>query len=144
VVGRLGGVVEIDGAPFDVEDSIGRTPGHRRENAAGPAWEARAARVYIRALVVKVWEDAVVVGEPRQANVSEGGICSRELGIAVGRQIDARVRVAIERVSEGERDGGYQIIRVIADVRRPRHDIAPYLRYGVMVLRRATRYCVIP
>ena len=28
VVGLLGGVVEIDGAPFDVEDSIGWTPGH--------------------------------------------------------------------------------------------------------------------
>jgi hypothetical protein len=28
VVGTLAGVVEIDGAPFDVKDSIRRTPGH--------------------------------------------------------------------------------------------------------------------
>ena len=33
---------------------------------------------------------------------------------------------------------------MIADVRCARHDTAPYLRYGVMVWRRATLYCVIP
>ena len=36
------------------------------------------------------------------------------------------------------------IIPVIADVRRAWHDTAAYLRYVVMVLRRATLYCVIP
>ena len=85
---------------------------------------------------VPIWEDGVVVGEPRQANVTEGGIQGRELGIAVGRQIDARVRVAIERVSERERDGGDQIIRVITYVRRACHNAAAYLLYGVLAARR--------
>ena len=38
--------------------------------------------------VVPVRVDRVVVGGPRQALVGEGRIGGRELGIAVGRQID--------------------------------------------------------
>jgi hypothetical protein len=102
VVGRLGGVGKIDGAPFDVEDAIRRTARDRGENAAGAVGETRAAGVHIRALVVPVWEHGVVVSDPRQANVSEGGVRGRELGIAVRRQIDACVSGTIEGVREGK------------------------------------------
>ena len=53
-------------------------------------------------------------------------------------------RLVVERVREGQCDRGYHIIPVIAGVRRAWHDAAAYLRYVVMVLRRATLYCVIP
>jgi hypothetical protein len=102
VVGMLAGVAEIDGAPFDVEDTIRRTARDRGENAACSIGKNGAAGVRIRALVVPVWEDRVVVGEPRQANVSKGCISGRKLGIAVRRQVDARERHVIERVREGE------------------------------------------
>ena len=54
--------------------------------------------------------------------VGEGGIVSQELGIAVGRQIDARISIPIEAERERQRDGGHRIIPVIADVHRPWHD----------------------
>ena len=47
-----------------------------------------------------------------------------------------------ERVRERQRDGGYRIIPVIADVGRAWHDTAADLRYVVMVCRRATLYRV--
>jgi len=59
-------VAEIHGAPFDVEDSIRRTAGHRGENAACAARENRAARVCTGELVIPVREDGVVVSSPRQ------------------------------------------------------------------------------
>ena len=134
-------VAEIHGAPFDVEDSIRRTVGHRGENAACAARENRAARVCTGELVIPVREDGVVVSSPRQrARVNPKDIRGGELGIAVGRQIDGVEGLVVHRVTEGERDGGYQVIRMVADVRRARHDTAPYLRYDVMVWRRATQY----
>ena len=77
--------------------------------------------------------DRVVVGGPRQALVGEGRIGGRELRIAVGRQIDAGEGLVVQRVREGQRDGGYRIIPVIADVGRAWHDAAADLSYGVMV-----------
>jgi hypothetical protein len=62
------------------------------------------------------------VGGPRQALIGEGGIVSQELGIAIGRQIDARISIPIEAERERQRDGRHRIIHVIADVHRPWHD----------------------
>jgi hypothetical protein len=73
------------------------------------------------------------VGGPRQALVSEGRIGGCELRIAVGRQINAGEGLIVQTVREGQRDGGHRIIPVIADVRRARHDGAPYLTDRVMV-----------
>ena len=84
-VGRRAGIGEIHRAPFDVQDTIGRSTGHRRVNAAGATWISRTAALCIGAQVVPVREDGGVVIEPRQANVGEGGICGRELGVAIGR-----------------------------------------------------------
>jgi hypothetical protein len=67
------------------------------------------------------------VGGPRQALVGEGCISGRELGIAVGRQIDAGEGLVVQGVSERQRDGGDRIIPVVADVHRARHDTAAYL-----------------
>jgi hypothetical protein len=72
------------------------------------------------------------VGGPRQALVSKCGIVSQELGITVGRQIDARISRPIEAVRERKRDRGHRIIPVIADVGRAWHDTAPYLVYHVL------------
>jgi len=84
VISVLAGVAEIDGAPFDIEDAIWLTAGHRGVNTAGSARESRAARVCIRALVVPVRKDSVVVRSPRQANIGKGRIGGGELCIAVG------------------------------------------------------------
>ena len=89
----LASVVVIDGAPFDVQDSMRRNAGDRRVDATGATGVSRAARVCICALVVPVREDGEVVAEPRQTNVSPGVIRCRELRIAVGRQIDRVERV---------------------------------------------------
>jgi hypothetical protein len=72
--------------------------------------------------------------------IKEGRIRGRKLGIAIGRQINARESRGIEGIREGQRDGGYLIVPVIADVCRARHDTPAYLSYVVMVLRHATRY----
>ena len=88
VVGMLASVVVIDGAPFDVQDSMRRNAGNRGVDATGATGVSRAARVCICALVIPVREDGEVVAEPRQANVSPGVIRCGKLRIAVGRQID--------------------------------------------------------
>ena len=107
MVGQLGVVAEIDSTPLDVEDTIGRNAGYRGVNAAGGTGVSRAAGHCIGAQVVPVWEDAVVVREPWQANVGKGGIRGRELGIAVGRDIDARVGLIVEAVTEWQSNGSH-------------------------------------
>ena len=77
------------------------------------------------------------MGSPRQALVGEGGISGHELGITVRRQIDAGESRAVQGIREGQRDRGYRIIPVIADVGRAWHDAAADLRYRVLVARRA-------
>jgi hypothetical protein len=67
------------------------------------------------------------VGGPRQASVSKGRVRGHKLGIAVGRQVDARINGPIEAEREGQGDGGDRIIPVIADIHSPWHDTAAYL-----------------
>ena len=139
------GVGEVDSAPFDVEDPVGRSAGYRGENAAGSTRESRAPGVCIGALVIPVREDGVVVGGPRQrTDIGEGRIGSRKLRITVGRHCDAVEGLVVQRVGERQRDGGRLIVPVIAGVSRTWHDAAADLRYGVMVLRRTAFYRVIP
>ena len=73
------------------------------------------------------------MGGPWQALVGEGRVHGCELRITVGRQIDRVESLVIQRVREGQRDGGDLIIPVIADVGRARHDAAADLRDVVMV-----------
>jgi hypothetical protein len=140
-----GGVAEIDSAPFDIEDTIGRTAGHRGVNAAGAARVTCATGIkWFRAQVVPVREDCVVVargcrGCPWQANIRKRRIEGRELSIAVRRHIDRVKRLVVQRVRERQCYRGYQIILVIPNVRRARHDATAYLRYVVMILRRTAR-----
>jgi hypothetical protein len=85
------------------------------------------------------------VREPRQrARVGKGGVRGRKLRIAVGRQINAAEALVVDCVGKWQCDRSYRIIPVVAGVRRAWHDAAAYLRYVVMVLRRATLYCVVP
>ena len=91
----LASVVVIDGAPFDVQDSIRRNAGNRGVDATGATGVSRAAR-FARCAGRPVREDGEVVAEPRQANVSPGVIRCRELRIAVGRQIDGVERVVVQ------------------------------------------------
>jgi hypothetical protein len=104
--------------PLNVEDAVGRCATYRGEYAKPGVDQVQ---------VVPVREDGVVVAGPRQASVSEGCIGGRELGITVGRQINAREGLVVQRVREWKRDCGYLIIPVIADVCRSWHDAAPYL-----------------
>jgi hypothetical protein len=61
-------IVKIHRAPFDIEDSIGRTAAYRSVNATGSAGETGAARLRIGAQVGPVWEDCNIMATPRQAN----------------------------------------------------------------------------
>ena len=80
----------------------------------------------------------------RQAAVAVDRDIATELHCAVGLHIHSRVGLVVQRIRERQRDGGRAVVAMIASVRRAWHDTAPYLRYVVMVLRRATRYCVTP
>jgi hypothetical protein len=83
--------------------------------------------------VVPIRVDGVVVGGPWQALVVKACIGGRELRVAVGRQINASEGLIVQRVREGQRDGGYRIIPVITECRRAWHDAAADLSYRVMV-----------
>jgi hypothetical protein len=104
--------------PFNVENPVGSTATYRSEYAEPGVDQIQ---------VVPVRIDGVVVGTPRQADVSKRRIGSQELGIAIGRQIDARENRAVQGIREGQRDGSHRIISVIANVRGAWHDTAPYL-----------------
>jgi len=109
-------------SPLNVEDAVGSGATYRCEDA-----EASVDQIQI----VPVREDRVVMGSPRQASISKGRIGGHKLGIAVGRQIDRREGLVVQRVREWQRDGGYCVVPVIADVRGARYDAAPYLSYRV-------------
>jgi hypothetical protein len=79
------------------------------------------------------------VAEPRQADVGKVGTHGRELGIAVGRQIDRGEALVVQREWEGQGDNGDCIIPVIADVRGAWHDAAAYLIYHVRANARRRR-----
>jgi hypothetical protein len=70
------------------------------------------------------------VAGPRQTNITKVSIGSRELGIAVGRQIDGVESLVVQGEREGERDGGDLIIPVIAYIHGARHDRTRDLVYG--------------
>ena len=93
--------VPVHCAPFDVEDSIGRTAAYRSVNATGSARETGTARLRIGAQVAPVWEDYSVMAAPRQAHIDSGRRGRGKLRIAVGRQVNARESRAIQRVPDG-------------------------------------------
>jgi hypothetical protein len=117
-------------SPLDVEDAVGCTATYRGEYAESTIDQIQ---------VVPVRVDRVVVAGPWQALVGEGCIRGNELSIAVGRQIDASKGLIIQGEREGERDGGYRVIPVIAYVGRTWHDAAGYLLYAAARPRRWSR-----
>ena len=74
----------VQGAPLDVEDAIGSSTRHRGVNPAGASRITRTAGQLLRGQIFPVRHNGIVVGGPRQAEVSKGEIYSGELGIAVG------------------------------------------------------------
>lgn len=85
MVSRACRVGEIDGAPFDVKYPIGRSAGYRDEDTARSAWITRAARIGVGALIIPIRQDRVVVSRPRQTDIREVRVGSRELSVTVGR-----------------------------------------------------------
>jgi hypothetical protein len=140
VVGPHGDIGKVNGAPFDIEDPVGRSARHRGEDAASSTRESRAPGLRIGALVVPVREDGVVVGGPRQrADVGKSRVGSRELRIAVGRHVDAVKGVIVQGVRERQRNGGYLIVPVIAAINRAWDDAAAYLSEHVLADARRGR-----
>ena len=85
VVSRRGRISEVNSAPFDIEDPVGRSARNRREHTAVATRESRAPAVCIGALVVPVGEDgAVVIGPRQRTDVGKSRIGSCKLRIAVG------------------------------------------------------------
>ena len=96
VVRRLRGIGEVNGAPLDVEDTVGRTACDGREDTARSARERGTARLSIGALIIPVRKDSVVVDRPRQrANVRPLNVCGSELRVAVGGCIHAGIRLVV-------------------------------------------------
>ena len=120
--------------PLDVEDAIGSSATYRCEYAKPTIDQIQ---------VVPIRQDGVVVVRPRQARVGKGRIGCRELGIAVGGQIDACVSDATEVVREGQRDSRHRIITVIADIGCPRDNAVADLVYSTTTRhwRRCRRWC---
>jgi hypothetical protein len=101
VVSRRGRSSEVNSAPFDIEDPIGRSARYRDEDTAGSARESRARGVCIGALVIPVGEDGEVVGGPRQrTDIGKGRVGSRELRITVGGHCDAVEGLVVQGVGE--------------------------------------------
>jgi hypothetical protein len=121
---------EILCPPLNVEDTVGCSATYRGEYTEPTVDQIQ---------VVPVWEDGVVVGEPWQALVGKGRIGGCELGIAVGRQIDRGETLVVQGEREGQRDRGYRIIPVIADVSRAWHDAAANLIYHIRTDARRRR-----
>jgi hypothetical protein len=132
---------EVNSAPFNVEDPVGRSARHRGEDTASSTRESRAAAVCVSALVIPVREDRVVVTDPRQrTDIGKGRIGSRKLRIAVGRYVDAVKGLVVQSVRERQRNVGYLIVPVIAAIGRPWHDAAAYLIYHVRTDARRGRW----
>ena len=132
---------EVNSAPFNVEDPVGRCARHRGEYTARSAGESRAPGVCIGALVVPVREDRVVVTDPWQrTDIGKGRIGSRKLRIAVGRHVDAVKGLVVQGVRERQRNVGYLIVPMIAAIGRPWHDAAAYLVYHVRTDARRGRW----
>jgi hypothetical protein len=113
---------EVLCTPLNVEDAVGSSATDRGEYAEPTVDQIQ---------VVPVREDGEIVGSPRQTLVAKGRIGSHQLRIAVGRQIDRSEALIVQRVREGQRNGGHRIIPVIADVSRAWHDAAANLIYHV-------------
>jgi hypothetical protein len=140
VVGPHGDIGKVDRAPFDIEDPVGRSARNRGENAAGSTRKSRAPGLRIGALVVPVGEDGEVVGGPWQrTDIGESRVGSHELGIAVGRHIDAVKGLVVQGVRERQRNVCYLIVPVIAAIGRPWHDAAAYLSEHVLADARSGR-----
>ena len=114
---------EVLRTPFNVEDAVGSSATYRGEDT-----ESGINQIQI----IPVWEDRVIVGEPRQADVGKRRIGSLELRVAVGLQIDARECLVVQRVREWQRDGGHRIISMIADIGCAWHDAAANLTDRVL------------
>ena len=123
---------EVLRPPLNVKDAVGSSATYRCEYAK-PAVD--------QIQIVPVWEDRVVVGGPRQASISKRRIGSHELGVAVGRQIDRSECLVVQRVREGQRNGGHRVIPVIADVGRAWHDTPADLIDRVLTHARCRRRC---
>ena len=70
--------------------------------------------------------------KPREAHI-EGAIARGKLRVAIGRQANGTHIRVVQLVREWQRDNGYQIIGVIADVGRARHDAATDLSNDVLL-----------
>src|SRR3954465_7086483 len=79
------------------------------------------------------------MGSPRQASVSKGRVGSRKLRIPVGREINAGEALIVQGEWERQRDRGYRVIAVVADIRGTRHDGIGYLRYSILAGARCRR-----
>lgn len=133
VIGPVARIGEINRAPFDIENPVGRTATGRGEHTAGSVRESRAPALRVRAQVVPVGENRVVVASPRQrAHIDNVLIGSRKLRITVRRHVDAVKALVVNRVGEWQCNRSYLIIPVVADVRRPWHDAATDLLYDVL------------
>ena len=132
---------EVNSAPFNIEDPVGRCARHRGEDTAGSTRESRASAVCIGALVIPVGEDGIIVGGPWQrTDIGKSRVGSRKLRIAVGRHVDAVKGLVVQGVGERQRNGGYLVVSVIAAIDRARHDAAAYLSEHVLANARRGRW----
>jgi hypothetical protein len=95
VVSRRTDVGKVNGAPFDIEDPVGRSARHRGEDTAGATRESRATALRIGALVVPIREDQIRAGCVRQAGVREDRDRAHELESAIRVYIRSSIGLVV-------------------------------------------------
>ncbi len=106
----VSGRTVIGGAPFEVEDAVGRDSTQVGVDALGRPIGAVGAQVIPKS------EDGVGKSRGRQTGIDIVTIGAGELKVAVGADPGAGEGLSVERVGERKRDGSSKIVPMVADV----------------------------
>src|SRR5439155_16052261 len=105
-----GRVIEIRGAPFDVEDAVGRRTAEAGIDALGRAESAVSAQVGTES------EDGVVKSRGGQTDIEIVGIGAAELEVAIGADAGGGEGLPVVSVGERKGDCGSDVVAVVADI----------------------------
>ncbi len=122
-IGPVRSVSEENSAILDIQDAVGRSALHRRENAARSAGIRRAAGEVGHGLqIVPVRQDRVVLRSSRQAAIGKSVAIGGEAQRAIGPNDGRGEALIIEMGGERQGDRRCAIVGVIASIARARND----------------------
>jgi hypothetical protein len=122
-IGPVRSVSEKNSAVLYIQDPVGRSALHRRENAARSTGIRRAAgQVGDGLQVVPVRQDRVVLSSSRQAAIGNSVAIGGEAQRAIGPNDGRGEALIIEMSGERQGDRRCAIVGVIAGIARARND----------------------